>query len=68
MSDKNNTSRTKSAFKNVLLNFGYQLVNIITNIIIPPLIIGYFGSIINGLISTIKQIINWAILIFHNRY
>ena len=55
----NNTSRTKSAFKNVLLNFGYQIVNIVTNILIPPLIIGYFGSIVNGLVSTIKQIINY---------
>ena len=59
MNDKNNTSRTKSAFKNVIFNFGYQTVNIVTNIIIPPLIIGYFGSIINGLVSTIKQIINY---------
>ena len=59
MSSKENVSRTKMAFKNVIFNFGYQFVNTFANIIVPPLIIGYFGSVINGLVSTIKQIINY---------
>ena len=52
-------SRTFYAIKNVIFNFGYQFVNVITNLIVPRLIIQNYGSIVNGLISTIKQIINY---------
>lgn len=53
-------SRTFLAIRNAIFNFIYQLINTITNIILPPLIISTFGSIINGLISTIRQIINYV--------
>lgn len=56
-------SRTFNAIRNVIYNFAYQIINTITNIILPPLIIGKFGSVINGLISTIKQIINYVQLV-----
>lgn len=56
-------SRTLSAIKNVIFNFGYQVINTITNIILPPLIISKYGSVVNGLISTIKQIINYVQLV-----
>lgn len=52
-------SRTIYAIKNVIFNFGYQIINTIANIIVPPLIISKYGSIVNGLISTIKQIVNY---------
>lgn len=56
-------SRTIEAIKNVIGNFAYQIVNTVTNIILPPLIISKYGSVINGLISTIKQIINYLQLV-----
>ncbi len=52
--------RAKKTLKNLIFNFLQQFVAIITNFIIPPLIIGNFGSSINGLVSTIKQITNHA--------
>lgn len=52
--------RTKKAFKNLVFNFIQQLVGIITNFILPPLIIGKFGSSMNGLVSTIKQMMSYA--------
>lgn len=56
-------SRTKSAFLNMVFNFIYQITNTIVNIIIPPLIISKYGSVINGLISTIKQILGYIQLV-----
>lgn len=56
-------SRTFNAIRNVICNFAYQIINTLTNIILPPLIIGKFGSVVNGLISTIKQIINYVQLV-----
>lgn len=56
-------SRTRSAIRNVIFNLGYQFINTIVNIILPPMIIGKFGSVTNGLISTIKQIINYVQLV-----
>ncbi len=61
MSEKK--SRTFCAIKNMIFNFMYQIVNIITNIIIPPIIINKFGSTINGLVSTTKQIMNYIQLV-----
>lgn len=56
-------SRTIFALKNIVFNFAYQVINTVVNIILPPLIIGTFGSVINGLIQTIKQIINYIQLV-----
>lgn len=47
----------------MIFNFIYQVTNTVVNIIIPPLIIGRFGSAINGLISTIKQILGYVQLV-----
>lgn len=60
---KINESRTKFAIKNSVFNFLYQIVNTVSNLIVPPLIISLYGSAMNGLISTIKQIINYVQLI-----
>lgn len=56
-------SRTFYAIKNMIFNFIYQVVNTITNVIIPPIIINKFGSTINGLISTTKQIMSYIQLV-----
>ena len=57
------TSRTKSAVLNVLFNSCYQVVNTVVNILIPPMIMTKFGSVVNGLVSTIKQILSYVQLL-----
>lgn len=52
--------RTKKAFKNLVFNLVQQVIGIVTSFILPPLIIGKFGSAMNGLIATIKQIVSYA--------
>ena len=52
--------RAKKTLKNLIFNLLQQMVAIVTNFIVPPLIIGYFGSAINGIVSTIKQIMQHA--------
>ena len=57
------TSRTKSAILNVFFNLCYQVVNTVVNLLIPPMIMTKFGSVINGLVSTIKQILSYVQLL-----
>ena len=57
------TSRTKSAILNVFFNLSYQVVNTVVNLLIPPMIMTKFGSVINGLVSTIKQILSYVQLL-----
>lgn len=42
--------------KNIITSIFYQLVNILVNLLITPLIISTFGSNINGIIQTIRQV------------
>lgn len=56
-------SRTNSAIVNIIFNTGYQVINSLVNLVIPPLIIARFGSSVNGLIQTIRSIINYVSLI-----
>ena len=60
---KKKASRTVSALINLISNFGYQFVNIIVNIILPPLITGRFGSVISGLVNTVRQIVSYVSLV-----
>lgn len=57
------TSRTRSAILNVFFNLCYQVVNTVVNLLIPPMIMTKFGSVINGLVSTIKQILSYVQLL-----
>lgn len=52
-------SRTKNALKMVLTNIVSQLVVIIAGLILPPLIIKHYGSTVNGLVNSVKQILNY---------
>lgn len=61
--NKKPTSRTRSALINLISNVGYQLVNIIVNVILPPLITGRFGSVISGLVNTVRQIVSYVSLV-----
>lgn len=55
--------RTKKAFKNIVFSIFQQIVGILSSFVIPPLIIGTFGSVINGLVATIKQLMNYVQLL-----
>ncbi|HCR4211462.1 TPA: sugar isomerase, partial [Enterococcus faecium] len=51
--------RTKKAFYNTTTGIIYQLCSIVCGFIIPRLILGYFGSEYNGMISSITQFLGW---------
>lgn len=52
--------RAKKSFINLIFNIIQQFIGIIIGFILPPLIVSNYGSSINGLISTIKQIVTYA--------
>ena len=52
--------RTKKSIKNLIFNVFQQVIGILTGFLLPPLIITNYGSSINGLIQTIKQIVTYA--------
>lgn len=54
--------RTKKSIKNIFYNLVQQIVGIITSFIIPPLIIAKFGSALNGLVSTVKDLMRYVAL------
>lgn len=53
-------SRSKLAIINVIFGIAYQVVNTVSSMVLPPLIISYFGSSTNGLLAAIKQILSYA--------
>ena len=53
----------KKVLKNILTSALPQLVNIISNLILPGLIIIRFGSEINGLVSTTKTIVSYISIV-----
>ncbi len=55
-------SRFKKTSKNLFFQLLYQVSNLILGMILPALIIQAYGSEINGLTSTVKQIITLATL------
>lgn len=52
--------RFKKALKNLIFNVLQQVVNIIVNFIMPPILVSTFGSTLNGLVSTIRQIMQYV--------
>ncbi len=59
----NVTKKHSSVLKNVISSALPQIVNIISNFVLPPLIIANFGSATNGLVSTIKQVVSYVALV-----
>ena len=55
--------KARGVLKNIGGSIIVQAVNIITNLILPPMIITFYGSKINGLIGTITQIISYVSLV-----
>lgn len=53
----------KKVFKNVISSTLPQIVNILSNLILPGLIIAKFGSDVNGLVSTTKTVISYISLV-----
>ena len=53
----------KNLIKNVITGFGGQLVVIILGIIVPRIMIGNYGSDVNGLLGTVSQIFTYLALL-----
>lgn len=53
----------KKVFKNLISSVLPQIMNIISNLILPGLIIVKFGSDINGLVSTTKTVVSYIGLV-----
>ncbi len=53
----------KKIVKNVAASVLPQLINIISNLILPTMIIAKFGSEINGLVSTTKSIVSYISIV-----
>ena len=55
--------RSKKAFKNTLFSVLHKVISIICAFIVPKLIINYFGSNVNGLVSSITQFLGYIVLL-----
>ncbi len=55
---KKNIQRKKNLRYNTISSLSYQLVNIICNFILPRLILGAYGSDVNGLVNSIAQFLH----------
>lgn len=56
-------SNKKIAFRNIIVSLILQIVTIINGFIVPRIILVYFGSEVNGLISSINQFLNYISLL-----
>ena len=54
--------RSKKAFRNILTNLLLQTVVIMFGFIVPKIIIGKFGSDVNGLVASITQFLSYITL------
>ena len=52
-------SRTKNAIKMVASSSINQLITVIAGLILPPLFISHYGSEVNGLVNSVKQILSY---------
>ncbi len=55
--------RTKKALKNTITSMTYQIITIVCGLILPRMILTYFGSSYNGIISSISQFLSCASLL-----
>ena len=54
--------RSKKALRNIIFDLLLQFVAIIYGFVVPRIIIGYFGSEVNGLVSSITQFLSYIAL------
>lgn len=52
----------KAVTRNMICTLLLQFVTIISGLIVPRIILGYFGSEVNGLVSSITQFLNYIAL------
>ena len=55
--------KNKVTLMNIISNFILQFCNIISTLIIPKIILSYFGSEVNGLVSSINQFLGYISLV-----
>ena len=55
--------RNKRVIWNIISNITYQAVVIVMGLLIPKLYLESFGSKVNGLVSTVKQVFSYFILL-----
>lgn len=55
--------RTKKALKNTISSMIYQVIAIICGLILPRMILSFFGSSYNGILSSISQFLSCASLL-----
>lgn len=55
--------RSKTAIKNIIVSLLLQFTTVVCGLIIPRMIIGRFGSSVNGLISSITQFLAYITLL-----
>jgi len=55
--------KNKTTLLNIISNIILQITNIIAGFIIPKIILSYFGSNVNGLVSSILQFLSYITLI-----
>lgn len=56
-------SRTEKFFKNSITTALYQIVVMIAGFIVPRIMIGYYGSEINGLVTSVTQFVSYFNLV-----
>lgn len=55
--------KNKTTLLNVITSLLLQMCNIISNFIIPKIVLSYFGSEVNGLISSLTQFLSYISLV-----
>lgn len=55
--------RSKNAIYNIITNIFLQLIIIVYGFIVPKIIISYYGSSVNGLVSSITQFLGYIALL-----
>ena len=58
-----NKMKNKITLLNIFSNIILQITNIITWFVIPKIILNYFGSNVNGLVSSITQFLGYISLV-----
>lgn len=55
--------RNKAVFLNIIANIVLQLITIVSGFVVPRIILSYFGSESNGLVSSLSQFLSYINLI-----
>lgn len=56
-------NRTKRFFKNSAVTGLYQIAALISGFVVPKILLVYYGSAVNGLVSSIMQFVSYLVLV-----